>query len=143
LEKFVLSSTPDDHWQNTGASPDSVPSVTKGAARGLSASNCSDVAGSDLVYRLIDALVDGYFPVIDELADWIDIVQNRNWINISKDVYEHIVRITDIAGTYRDAWLNGRVVGCLARDLPVGRLVVTLDQVGGLATGLSAQCRAR
>jgi magnesium transporter len=61
-----------------------IPEIDRLAARARSNSLASvvapharDVAISDLVYRLIDALVDGYFPVIDELAEWIDTVQNR------------------------------------------------------------------
>jgi magnesium transporter len=136
---------------------DNIPEIDHLAARARSnlltsvvAPHVSDVAVSDLVYRLIDALVDGYFPVIDELAEWIDTVQSRmfhenrtpemveailnvrtNLIQIRRvmapsrevvnvllrrehelfteeldqyfqDIYEHTVRITDIADTYRD-----------------------------------------
>ena len=32
---------------------------------------------SDLVYRLIDAVVDGYFPAVDAVADWIEDLEER------------------------------------------------------------------
>jgi magnesium transporter len=41
----------------------------------------SHVTIPDLVYRILDAVVDGYFPVIDALAEWVEDMEEQMFAN--------------------------------------------------------------
>ncbi|PKO21206.1 MAG: magnesium and cobalt transport protein CorA [Chloroflexi bacterium HGW-Chloroflexi-1] len=75
---------------------------------------------SALVHALLDALVDDYFPLMDQVADRVEDLEDTIFVHFDEsaiqimfglkkdllvyfqDVYDHIVRVTDSIDTYRD-----------------------------------------
>jgi magnesium transporter len=49
--------------------------LDEGTLMSVVGSGDKPVVVPDLVYRLLDAIVDGYFPVVDSLADWTEDVE--------------------------------------------------------------------
>jgi magnesium transporter len=74
--------------------------------------------GTDyLAYRLLDAIVDGYFEVLEALGERIEALEERVISNPTPDLLHEIQRLrTEMAQLYRSVWPLREVVGALTRD---------------------------
>jgi magnesium transporter len=54
-----------------------------------------------IVYSVLDALTDTFFPVLAAIDDEIDQLEDDSR-NYFRDVYDHLIRISDLIDSYRD-----------------------------------------
>jgi magnesium transporter len=75
-------------------------------------------AGPDyLAYALLDALIDGYFPLLEEIGDRLDVLEGEVFTRPEKDTVTRIQSIKgQLRGIRRTGWPHRDVAVALLRD---------------------------
>jgi magnesium transporter len=70
-----------------------------------------------LAYSLIDAIVDGFFPVLEAYGDELEALEDEVVVNPSRETLERIHQIKrDLLGLRRAIWPQREVINVLLRD---------------------------
>ncbi len=70
-----------------------------------------------LLYHLIDAVIDGYFPVLEQFGERLEELEERSTITPDQEVLQKIHRLkTDLLAIRRAIWPHREMINILVRD---------------------------